>query len=89
MGNRRDFIKKSALGIAGLSMPSFVSASEQNTCASSGKPGNSIQVKTPLRSAGQSDVLELRCPPIENVRVAVIGLGNRGIGAVYRTLNAH
>ncbi len=36
------------------------------------------------RPQGQTDVIELRCEPIENVRIAVIGLGNRGIGAVGR-----
>lgn len=36
------------------------------------------------RPAGQQDVVELRTAPIENVRIAVIGLGNRGVGAVYR-----
>ncbi len=38
----------------------------------------------PPRPAGQSDVIELRCDPIETVRVAFIGLGNRGKGAVSR-----
>ncbi len=38
----------------------------------------------PPRPAGQSDVIELRCDPIETVRVAFIGLGNRGKGAVRR-----
>lgn len=43
-----------------------------------------VKLVTPQRPAGQKDVIELRCEPIKNVRVAVIGLGNRGIGAVYR-----
>src|SRR5574344_931361 len=43
-----------------------------------------VKLVTPPRPAGQKDVIELRCEPIKNVRVAVIGLGNRGIGAVYR-----
>lgn len=43
-----------------------------------------IELKTPSRHKGQTDVIELRCAPIPNVRVAVIGLGNRGVGAVYR-----
>jgi len=38
----------------------------------------------PPRPAGQTDVIELRCDPIETVRVAFIGLGNRGKGAVRR-----
>ena len=38
----------------------------------------------PPRPAGQKDVLELRCDPIDTVRIAFIGLGNRGSGAVQR-----
>lgn len=38
----------------------------------------------PQRDPGQSDVIELRCEPIENVRIAVIGLGMRGSEAVRR-----
>jgi len=40
--------------------------------------------KTPPRPAGQSHVLELRAEPIDTVRVAIIGLGMRGQGAVRR-----
>ena len=36
------------------------------------------------RPDGQSHVLELRCDPIDTVRVAIIGLGMRGSEAVYR-----
>ena len=38
----------------------------------------------PPRPEGQSDVIELRCDPIDTVRVAFIGLGGRGKGAVRR-----
>lgn len=38
----------------------------------------------PERPAGQEDVIELRCEPIEKVRMAIIGLGMRGSGAVHR-----
>lgn len=43
-----------------------------------------IKTPTPKRTKGQKDVVELRCDPIPTVRVAVIGLGMRGPGAVYR-----
>lgn len=43
-----------------------------------------VVVNGPKRPVGQKDVIELRTAPIEQVRVAFIGLGNRGIGAVYR-----
>jgi len=36
------------------------------------------------RPDGQSDVIELRCDPIDTVRVAFIGVGSRGKGAVRR-----
>ncbi len=38
----------------------------------------------PSRPEGQTDVIELRCDPIETVRVAFIGVGSRGSGAVRR-----
>ncbi len=38
----------------------------------------------PPRPEGQTDVIELRCEPIDTVRVAFIGVGSRGKGAVHR-----
>ncbi len=38
----------------------------------------------PPRPKGQTDVLELRCDPIDTVRVAFIGVGSRGTSAVRR-----
>ena len=43
-----------------------------------------IKTTVPTRPAGQKDVLELRTAPIPTVRVAFIGLGMRGPGAVER-----
>lgn len=43
-----------------------------------------IKVEEPKRPTGQKDVIELRVAPIPQVRVAVIGLGNRGAGSVSR-----
>ncbi len=43
-----------------------------------------ITTETPLRAVGQSDVLQLTCEPLPTVRVAFIGLGMRGPGAVQR-----
>ncbi|MCB2196603.1 MAG: Gfo/Idh/MocA family oxidoreductase [Bacteroidetes bacterium] len=59
------------------------------SCTSEGtKQSESFTAKkvfeTPVRPAGQKDVLELRCDPIDTVRMAIIGLGMRGSGAVYR-----
>ncbi len=39
---------------------------------------------TPTRPGGQTHVLELRADPIDTVKVAIIGLGMRGQGAVHR-----
>jgi len=38
----------------------------------------------PPRPGGQTDVIELRCDPIDTVRIAFIGVGSRGTGAVRR-----
>jgi predicted dehydrogenase len=38
----------------------------------------------PVRPKGQENVLELRCPPMDSVRIGIIGVGMRGIGAVSR-----
>ena len=43
-----------------------------------------IKTPSPKRPSGQSDVLQLKCDPIPTVRVAFIGLGMRGPGAVER-----
>ncbi len=39
---------------------------------------------TPPRPEGQQDVIELKCDPIDTVRIAFIGLGMRGSGAIHR-----
>ena len=38
----------------------------------------------PPRPEGQTDVIELRCDPIDTVHVAFVGVGSRGKGAVHR-----
>ena len=43
-----------------------------------------IKTEVPVRPVGQTDVLQLTCDPIPNVRVAIIGLGMRGPGAAHR-----
>ena len=43
-----------------------------------------IVVETPVRPAGQEDVIRLTAPKIDTVRVGFIGLGMRGPGAVAR-----
>ena len=43
-----------------------------------------IVINTPMRPDGQTDVLSLVAPKLETVRVAFVGLGMRGPGAVAR-----
>ena len=46
-----------------------------------------IQTPAPARPAGQTDVLQLTANPIPVVRIAFIGLGMRGPGAVERMMH--
>lgn len=46
-----------------------------------------IKTPTPVRPAGQKDVLRLACAPLPIVRVAFIGLGMRGPGHVESLIN--
>jgi len=48
------------------------------------KQDSIIQTPIPERSVGQTDVLQLKADPISVVKVAFIGLGMRGPGAVER-----
>jgi predicted dehydrogenase len=43
-----------------------------------------FEYPTPKRDKGQTDVLQLRCEPLDTVRIAFIGLGMRGYEAVRR-----
>ena len=46
-----------------------------------------IKVTTPVRPAGQKDVIQLTTPKLDTVRVGFIGLGMRGPGAVQRWMH--
>ncbi len=46
--------------------------------------GGVIKTDVPSRAAGQEDVLELRTPAIDTVRIGIVGLGDRGTDAVRR-----
>lgn len=67
------------LAIAILS-PAF--AIKKSTTKSKSKTKS--ELLEPKREEGQEDVLQLKCAPIPTVRVAFIGLGMRGPGAVKR-----
>jgi predicted dehydrogenase len=58
-------------------------------CKSPGRSGDQLfqaqeLFPEPPREQGQTDVIELRCKPIDTVRMAIIGLGMRGSEAVRR-----
>ncbi len=58
---------------------------QQNVQSDPKQPFTAVEVfPTPERPAGQTHVLELRAEPLDTVRVAIIGLGMRGQGAVHR-----
>lgn len=54
------------------------------SCTQTAEVSRVISTPVPARVAGQTDVLELKVDPIPTVRVAFIGLGMRGPGAVDR-----
>lgn len=54
------------------------------TCQQPANQSRVIKTVVPERPAGQTDVLELRTEPLPTVRIAFIGLGMRGPGAVKR-----
>ncbi|TXH22172.1 MAG: Gfo/Idh/MocA family oxidoreductase [Chitinophagaceae bacterium] len=62
----------------------FQGCSSSKQSASSAKNVKSIETKTPIRPAGQKDMLGYAAPKIPVVRVGFIGLGMRGPGAVER-----
>ena len=63
--------------ILGISSCQCPKSSDQTT-------PNLIRTAIPERPAGQTDVIGLRCAPLDTVRVGFIGLGMRGPGAVER-----
>jgi hypothetical protein len=62
-----------------------LSSCQQSIKFDSTNPFTAVEVfPTPNRPVGQTHVLELRAEPLDTVRVAIIGLGMRGQGAVHR-----
>ena len=60
----------------------------QDCCGKKGGSDKScsrmIQTTVPERPAGQQDMLAFRAPKLQTVRIGIIGLGMRGVGAVDR-----
>lgn len=57
-----------------------------NTIGIFAQSKNTVEYSEPPRPKGQADVLQLKCDPIDTVRIAIIGLGMRGSEAVRRYL---
>ena len=81
-----NFKKIYAYALAGLVSLTGVTASAQSLSPSTKWQwdGGTIVVDVPKRPAGQKHVLGLKVAPIQTVRVAFVGLGMRGPGAVTR-----
>ena len=81
---------KTKLKMKSLLLPLFSLLLVLGACTSTDKQSEETPFEArelfpePPRPEGQSDVIELRCDPIDTVRVAFIGVGSRGKGAVRR-----
>lgn len=73
------------LSIMLISIIGFTSCAEKNSKSEVFLPVELFP--EPAREVGQKDVLELRCDPIETVRIGFIGLGMRGSQAIKRYTN--
>ncbi len=65
-------------------LPMLLAACFLVGCSSKITQSTVIRTPAPVRQAGQTDVLQLTAKPLPTVRVAFIGLGMRGPGAVER-----
>ena len=77
---------KKILVLAALTALAFSSCAKKESVDEYGYTikDNQIVYNTPARPADQQSMLEFAAEPIEHVRVGLIGLGDRGTGAVYR-----
>ncbi len=68
-----------------MAMMAVITSCNSSDTYNPNKPFTAIEAfPVPERPAGQTHVLELRAEPIDTVKVAIIGLGMRGQGAVRR-----
>lgn len=78
-------MKTTLLSIAACLLLFSCNCKQTNECQSAAqKQSPVIKTNVPERPAGQTDVLELKTEALPTVRVAFIGLGMRGPGAVKR-----
>ncbi len=78
------FNKVIALTLAALFSLSGVQAQSLSPSTKTHWDKGTLVVETPARAEGQSHVLNLTAPKMKTVRVAFVGLGMRGPGAVAR-----
>lgn len=71
----------------GLTMGAKPSAVKASKLTPATPACNIIKTPVPVRPVGQTDMLEFAAPAIPTVRIAFIGLGMRGPGAVDRMMN--
>jgi len=79
----KKFILFLLVAVMGWSLMSCNNSSSDQAVLQIKRSADAISAEPP-RPAGQTDVIGLRCDPIPVVRVAFIGLGQRGPGAVSR-----
>jgi len=77
-------MKKSFLSLIILSVLFFSNTFALKTISPAKIVNGRIEFAEPKRAAGHTDVLALRCAPIDTVRIAIIGIGFRGSDAVTR-----
>ncbi len=72
--HRRDFLKLAGLGLAGATLPNFSQA----------EPLDQVYRLSKRKHIQRFNMSGYAAPKISNVRIGIIGLGNRGPGAVNR-----
>ncbi len=82
--SRRDFLKMAALGSAALGLTSIPGVAAAK--ALTGKVNTDIRKTGKLHPSAGKSVMGLACAPLKTVRIALIGLGQRGSGAVDRLM---
>src|SRR5690606_6199100 len=84
MSNRRAFLKQSGLAGAGLLSTSLLGVACAENTQTSQEPLSRIREQAILPHTQQFNMCGYAAPPLENVRIGFIGVGNRGSGAVQR-----
>ncbi len=82
---KKSVIKALNLGLLGFLIATLWSCTLQTSNNKVKENFKAIEFfETPQRPVGQLDAIELRCEPMDTVRMAIIGLGMRGTEAVRR-----